>query len=121
MNLFDGIFQEQRIRATEKQAQRASDKAVDATSTSLDLRKRVEALALANQALFEILQSRLGISEDEVVQRMAEIDGRDGVRDGKMAARVVPCRSCGRKVSTARQSCMYCGNPVADGHLFEKT
>ena len=60
MNLFGEFFQEHRIRETEKQAQRASDKAVDATSTSLDLRKRVEGLALANQALFEILQS-LGI------------------------------------------------------------
>jgi hypothetical protein len=120
MNLFGEFFQEQRIRETQKEAQRANEKAVDATSTTLDLRKRVDGLALANQALFEILQLRLGISEEEVLQRMAEIDGRDGVRDGKMAACVVPCRSCGRKVSTARQRCMYCGSPVADGHLFEK-
>lgn len=121
MNLFREILQEHRIRETEKQVQRASDKAIDATSASLDLRKRVEGLALANQALFEILQSRLGISEEDVLQRMAEIDGRDGVRDGMMAARVVPCRNCGRKVSTARQRCMFCGKSVVDGHLFEKS
>jgi len=117
--LFD-VAQEGRIHSAGKAAQRAGEKASDAISGTIDLKRRVEVLALANQALFEILKSRLGITEEEVLLRMAEIDARDGSKDGKMAPRVIACRKCGRKVSTARQRCMFCGDVVRDGHLFEK-
>ena len=85
-----------------------------------ELSRRVEALALANQALFEILKGRFEISEEDVITRMAEIDARDGGKDGKMTARVVSCRRCGKKISTARLRCMFCDEIVTDGHLFQK-
>ena len=117
---FGACAQEGRIRAAQQVADGAREKAVDAVHGTVDLRRRVEVLALANQALFEILKSRLGISEEEVILRMAEIDRGDGTRDGKMSPRVVVCRKCGRKVSTARFSCVFCGDTVKEGRLFEK-
>jgi hypothetical protein len=117
--LFD-LGQEGRIHAADKAAQRATDKAIDALSGTVDLKRRIEVMALANQALFEILKSRLGITEEEVLGRMAEIDTRDGIKDGKISPRVVACRKCGKKISTARQRCMFCGEVAKDGHLFEK-
>ncbi len=120
MNFLYDIGQEVRIRAAQQSADNARDKSVDVRSATADLARRVEVMALANQALFEILKSRLGITEDEVMRRMAEIDGRDGSKDGKMSGQVVACRKCARQVNTARRNCMYCGESVTDGHLFQK-
>ena len=121
MNFLFDIAQEGRISAAQQVADGASDKASDAVAGTVDLKRRVEVLALANQALFEILKNRLGITDDEVLLRMAEIDRGDGSRDGKMTPRVVACRRCSRKVSTARLHCVFCGEVVEEGRLFEKT
>src|SRR3954451_5154873 len=115
MNFLFDIAQEGRIRTAKQAAEGAREKAVDAAAGTIDLKRRVEVLALANQALFEILKSRLGISEEEVILRMAEIDRGDGSQDGKMTPRVVSCRKCGRKVSTARFRCVFCGDVVKEG------
>ena len=120
MNFLFDIAQEMRARNAQQSVESARDKAIDAKGATIDLARRVEVMALANQALFEVLKSRLGISEEEVILRMAEIDARDGSKDGKMSARVVACRQCARKVSTARQRCMFCGEVVVEGHLFQK-
>ena len=120
MDFLFNVAQEGRIHSLNTAARRANEKASDALSGAADLNRRVDVLALANQALFEILKSRLGITEEEVVLRMAEIDARDGSKDGKISPRVVSCRKCARKVSTARQRCMFCGEIVVDGRLFEK-
>ena len=121
MNLFIDLLHESRIKAAQSDARGAHERAQDAASATGDLRQRVEMLALANQALFEILVERLGIQEDEVVARMAEVDARDGARDGRITPRVVTCRKCSRKVSTTRQQCMYCGDLVLAGSPFEKS
>lgn len=121
MNFLFDVAQEGRIHSADKAAQHAGEKATEALSGTFDLKRRIEVLALGNQALFEILKSRLGITEEEVILRMAEIDARDGSKDGKMTPRVVSCRKCARKVSTGRQRCMFCGEVVRDGHLFGKT
>lgn len=120
MNFLFDVAQEGRLAGSEHRANQAVGKAIDALSGVDSLKRRLDVMALANQALFEILQSRLGISEDDVLRRMAEIDARDGVTDGKMGARVAKCRRCAKPVSTTRQRCMYCGDVVTDGHLYEK-
>lgn len=120
MNFLFDIAQEGRIRSAQREADGAREKAGDALASTVDLKQRVDVMALANQALFEILKGRLGITEEDVLQRMAEIDRGDGSNDGKMTPRVVACGKCGRKVSTARLRCVFCGAAVKDGHLFEK-
>jgi hypothetical protein len=118
--LFD-IGQEVRISGAQKAAEKASEKTIDLSANADTLKRRLDVMALANQALFEILQSSLGIAEEEVLLRMAEIDGRDGKKDGKISPRVVACVRCGKKVSTARLRCMFCNETVTEGHIFEKT
>jgi len=120
MNIFWDAIQHRQIRDAHRQADRALEKTIDLESDAGSLQRRVEVMALTNQALYEILRDRLGISDEEVVYRMAEIDARDGCKDGKMGARVAKCRRCARPVSTARQRCMYCAELVVEGHLFEK-
>ena len=106
--------------SAELSANYANKRALTAEAAVGELSRRVEGLALANQALFEILKTRFEITEDDVISRMAEIDARDGSKDGKMTARVVSCRRCGKKISTARLRCMFCDEIVTEGHVFQK-
>ena len=123
MNFIWDAIQQRQIQATHERADYAVDKTIGLESDAGTLQHRVEVMALANQALFEILRDRLGITEQEVIYRMAEIDASDGRKDGKMSAnaRVVTCRQCGRPVSTKRLRCIYCGEMVTEGHPFEKS
>lgn len=120
MSLFHDIMQDGRIRGAEQSAAGASARAIDAGAAASDLRQRVEMLALANQALFELLQEKLGLTETDVLKRMGEIDLRDGVRDGRMSPKILSCTKCGRKVNSTRQHCMYCGERIVSGSPFQK-
>lgn len=119
--LFSDLSQQASLSRAESSAESARSKAVDAEALASSMQERLEVIALANQALFEILKSRLGITEEEVVARMAEIDARDGTRDGKMTPAVTACRNCGRKISSARRRCLFCGEAVLSGNLFQKS
>lgn len=119
--LFSDFSQSGRVLHAESAAESARESASEAEHAANEVQRRIEVMALANQALFEILKSRLGITEEEVVARMADIDARDGTRDGKMTATVTACRSCGRKISTARRRCLFCGETALAGNLFQKT
>ena len=85
------------------------------------LEHKLNSLGLACQALWEILQDNMDISEIELANRMQEIDLRDGVADGKITHTVITCEACGRKTTRRRSSCMYCGAPIAsDEEPFAK-
>ena len=70
--------------------------------------RRIERLVLVGQALSEILRDRLGLTPDEINEKINEIDLRDGVLDGKMRPQVLKCSTCGRPVSSARPKCVFC-------------
>jgi len=82
------------------------------------LSERVERLTLACQALWEILQERQGLTENELKSRMREIDLRDGNLDGSIGQETVNCPSCGRLTVTKRSQCQFCGTAVESRHIF---
>lgn len=82
-----------------------------------DLRDEVGRLALLNQALWEMLQQRLGVTEEELVKLATEIDLRDGKQDGKITAHPLRCPNCDRVSNSRHQKCLYCGQEFA-GDLF---
>ena len=48
-----------------------------------DLTKRVDRLELICEAMWIIMREKLGVTDDELVARIAELDLSDGVADGK--------------------------------------
>ncbi|MDB6135473.1 MAG: hypothetical protein JWM59_3716 [Verrucomicrobiales bacterium] len=82
------------------------------------LTDRIERLTLASQALWELLQERVHLTEGELKQKMLEIDGRDNCLDGRLPSDAVNCRACGRLTVTKRSQCQFCGEPVEGRHLF---
>lgn len=74
-----------------------------------ELKQKVAALGIACQAMFEILQSNLNVSEAMIFEKMEEIDLRDGKLDGKASAAIIVCPQCGRNTNSSRSNCVYCG------------
>lgn len=76
------------------------------------LEARVDSLALGCQAMWELLSESAGLTKQDIVDRMHDIDLRDGKADGKMSAAVSDCSACGRPVNSRRSHCIYCGRKM---------
>lgn len=78
------------------------------TSRIRDLEDQMGRLQLLNQALWEVLSEKAGISEEEFLARVKDIDLRDGQEDGKMSHKALKCPRCQRVSSSKHWRCLYC-------------
>ncbi len=95
-------------------SQRAAEMANEARTAIRELQDEVDRLALLNQALWELIRARLGVTDADLERMAYDIDMRDGRSDGKITAHAVRCPACGRVSNSKRAKCLYCGQ------LFEK-
>lgn len=79
-----------------------------------ELTDQLDRLQLMNQALWELLRDRLGITEEELERKAEEVDLRDGKADGRMTSTAVRCPTCKRVNNARHGKCLYCGQ------LFQK-
>lgn len=95
--------------------ERAARTAADMRAQNESIRFDVEKLFMITQALWTFLQEEHGYSDDELIQRIQEIDLQDGQLDGKLAKAPnrPQCPQCGRKLIGKRPVCLYCGTEVA--------
>lgn len=85
---------------------------------SLDvLEERVGRMTLLCAALTQLMKNRLGVTDDELMAVLDEIDGRDGNADGKLEPSSVDCPGCGRANGWRRARCLYCGDELPRGTL----
>jgi hypothetical protein len=68
-------------------------------------------LALVCRAVWELCSAQLGLTEDQLLEKIAEIDLRDGRADGVDKAPLT-CSQCQRPVSGRHAKCMYCGGDI---------
>jgi len=74
-----------------------------------EAQERMDQLLLVCAAMWELLAEKTGLTEGDLVARIAEIDARDGVADGKMTYMPVKCPQCQRTIFPKQQKCLYCG------------
>lgn len=101
---------------------------IDATNAKHDVRwckRRIEELefsldrlTLASQALWELVRDRAGITEEELLAKIHEIDLRDGVEDQRITPHPSKCAGCGRPLSAKKSRCVYCGTNVSKPQAF---
>lgn len=73
------------------------------------LQDRLDKLTLVCMAMWELLRDKAQLSEAELMEKVKEIDLRDGVPDGKVTKKVAQCPKCNRVMSPRHKRCMYCG------------
>ena len=82
--------------------------------TGLDeLEARLDKTELVCEALWTLMRDKLGIADEQLVNRINDIDLSDGKLDGKVRRSATPCAKCGRNVASRFARCMYCGQPMA--------
>lgn len=98
--------------------ERAQARRIDQSARSLsqrveELEARLSRSLLACEAMWTLLRDKLGVSEEEFLERINEIDLSDGKLDGKVRRTAVACPQCKRTISRRFPHCMYCGQPIA--------
>jgi hypothetical protein len=83
------------------------------------LERRVNRLALATQAMWELLRERSTVTDKELADKILEVDLRDGQTDGRMAPTFLECPNCHKPTNSRRPTCVYCGVEVKRRHLFD--
>lgn len=114
-------FQQRRIKDAFDKANGAKEVAVTTGTAIGALNSQIETLVLANQAMWELLSEKAGLTETDLINKMNEVDLRDGKLDGKIAKKVVrECGDCGHKVSKQRSVCYWCGAALQKNSPFSK-
>jgi hypothetical protein len=72
---------------------------------------------MINEALWELIRDRHGLTEKDLHDKLYEVDVRDGTLDGKNQRKAVECPKCSHRVSPRHPACIYCGQ-VIDESVF---
>ena len=90
----------------------ASGKAGRAQQGVRELEANLDRALLTCEAMWTILRDKLGVTDEELIARVNEIDLSDGRLDGKVRKTPVSCPKCKRTISPRFPKCMYCGQAV---------
>lgn len=75
---------------------------------------RVQALELTCAALWTILKEKNGLTDEDLVRAIHEVDARDGTVDGKISHVAKECPRCHRKLLTRNPTkCAWCGGELS--------
>lgn len=110
--MFWDLYQQAQINDVQDSARRARDDTLSLRGEIRDLRRSLDSLTLTCAALWELLSDKSGLTEDELLAKMQEIDLRDGKLDGKMTRPASECPRCQRANNATRRNCMYCGEKL---------
>ncbi|HEX6810715.1 MAG TPA: hypothetical protein VF384_03735 [Planctomycetota bacterium] len=119
MDLID-LFQQSWIHDAQNTAQQAKSATTQSQSQISDLQRKADALTLACQAMWEMICAQTGLRDEALLEKMQEIDARDGRTDGKISTAAQLCPRCKRKSNAKRLACLYCGERLPIQHVFDK-
>ncbi|HUT02257.1 MAG TPA: hypothetical protein VM031_07370 [Phycisphaerae bacterium] len=71
--------------------------------------ERLDKLTLICMALWSLLQEKADLTDDDLLERVRQIDLMDGKEDGKAKKQIAKCPQCGRSMSARHGRCLYCG------------
>ena len=116
--LWDLMQQRQIGKARAAAAQAASS--ISRTENDVaELERVVESLMLTCQAMWELLRKQSNLTDEALLQRIQEVDLRDGKKDGRIGASASTCTACSRPNNARHTHCVYCGGPLPPSkHVF---
>jgi hypothetical protein len=73
---------------------------------------RLDRALLTMEAMWTLLRDRLGATDQQLLDRVVELDLTDGVLDGKARRPALQCPQCERRIPRRFARCLYCGAEV---------
>ena len=102
--MFNGPLHHQQIFAQNQNTERREP------TKDPDLEGRVDKLEMICEALWEIVKTETNWSDTDLLEKITQIDLRDGELDGKKrTVNVLRCTRCERMNSKRHNRCIYCG------------
>jgi hypothetical protein len=76
-----------------------------------DLHERVDKLLMIVRAMWGLMEEQ-GMTPEQLMAEIDELDLQDGVDDDQARSKVVECPSCQSKVAPNLRACQLCGTEV---------
>jgi hypothetical protein len=115
------LHQERRIGQAQDSANVAARKATDFQERVRFLEDRMDRMLLTNMALWSLLRDTMGLTDQDLIARVQQIDLEDGVADGKVTrAAPTTCPRCQRTFSPRHRRCLYCGQEASPPTPFDR-
>jgi hypothetical protein len=110
----------QHLHANEvtRRVNRSEIEARSAEGDRLALERRLAKLELVCQGLYELLQSRVDLTDEDLRRKVREIDERDGAADQQVRPAPVRCPKCHTTATAGALYCSQCGATIAPKYPF---
>jgi len=73
---------------------------------------RIDRALLTMEAIWSLLRDRFGFTDEQLVQRVVDLDLSDGQLDGRHRRPPMQCPSCKRVIPRRFPRCLYCGTDI---------
>ena len=80
-----------------------------ARDVAFRLEEKLDRLALICRAMFELMEASTGITEEQLRQKIVDVDARDGQADNRMTPKPKRCPKCDAMMSPRFGRCLFCG------------
>jgi len=122
--LFTLAYAAQAAAAAQQAMQKSSAAGAEINELQRNIKMLQDNLAkslMISEALWELIRDKLRLSENELNEKLYQIDMRDGILDSRNQRNAgVECPECHRTVSIRHTCCIYCGH-VIDDSVFRMT
>lgn len=120
MEIIMSLFWELRsgsFRGVSMDATEAKYTAREARMRIVRLEQKYGKMLLICEALWSLLREKQGMSENDLVERVNQIDLTDGTLDGRVRRPPMECPKCKRTTPRRLYECIYCGEEI-QGNMF---
>ncbi|HUU60139.1 MAG TPA: hypothetical protein VMZ50_11390 [Phycisphaerae bacterium] len=121
MSMFWRLHQQRQIAEAASTASKGASKVGEVQRDLRGLEDRVAQLSLVCSAMWSLIQEQTDLTEEDLMERVKEMDLQDGVADGKATKKLGRCPHCGRPMSARKQRCLYCGKDRPKSSTFDST
>ena len=84
-----------------------------------NLEDRVNKLTLICWSMWTLIMETTDLTEEDLLQRMKDLDIMDGHADQMVTPQVARCPKCNRTMSAKHNRCLYCGTEKFIGSAFD--
>lgn len=96
----------------EATARSAENQAAVAAREVRHMQDSLDRSMMVMEAMWSFMRDKLQLTDEQLADRVNDIDLSDGELDGRVRKSPVSCPKCNRTIARRFSRCMYCGQPV---------
>jgi len=120
VDFFWNVYQDSKIAEARASASSARAKIGDVATYVRHIEERLDKLALVCRAMWSFLREATELTDQDLIERVKEIDLSDGKLDGKVRKPIAKCPKCGRVMSSRHSRCIWCGAERSSADAFDQ-